>query len=148
MKTATLAENWFMALTMLPFLVPAALAANQREWCTFVCIVYSGIASAVYHAAESQKHQLTGVHEYLASAEMNMVLINADRIGAVLLACRMFGIYGIMPILLSHYLLIGVALTAMALSETVYRHDKWRYIVLHSVWHFAAAALLISLLSM
>ena len=74
---STKIENWFMAATMLPFLLPAMMAVQRGEWVTALLILASGASSALYHAAESQKHKMTGINARLASPRMNAILINS-----------------------------------------------------------------------
>jgi len=135
--------NIFMSLTMLSFFIPCWVENYRGNYVTSTLITISATASAVYHLHESQKHQLQGYSEakVLNSAEWNQILINIDRVAAITL-----GIWKYIHLStnINYYMIRDgiIALLLMTISETVYRHNCWEYIVTHTLWHFMAAYML------
>ena len=133
-------SNMFMAATMLPFLIPFYMEISKSSYITAILIAFSGLSSALYHLHESQKHQLMGfsLSPTLSSPSWNYLLINVDRLGAVML-----GSWKLMHLRDFSWIRDGaIAIGLMALSETVYRHEQTNYMILHTMWHLMAAYLL------
>lgn len=61
-------------------------------------------------------------------------MLNIDRLFAILSIALIFNYQAC----LEYWLLIACALLCMTLSETVFRQEKWSYMVLHSAWHIQA----------
>lgn len=132
-------ENVFMALTMVPFAFPFYVAIQDTEYTLALLIAFSGLASAMYHLYESQKHGLRGFpNSRFNSPEWNTILINIDRTAAALLF--LWKATHIEQITLTMLYFVAGAFLVLGLSETA---DDYAYLIWHSLWHFSAATLLL-----
>ncbi len=139
--------NWWMAASNAGFLYPLWLAYASSRTGFLVLTALAGASSAFYHLHESQKHGLPGgMVCRFTSERWNTVLINIDRVAAVALSA-----YTLSELAASGTLVafaartcvpVLIALGAMTVSETVYRHETHNYALFHTVWHLLAAFVL------
>jgi hypothetical protein len=140
--------NWWMAASNCVFMWPLWIAYINRQGLFPPLIVLSAGSSAFYHFHESQKHNLSGGMRtsLFASKTWNNILINIDRVAAVLLAAySLFDVYQrnqVKKFFLAASVPILIALFVMSISETVYRHETRNYAIYHTLWHFLAALVL------
>lgn len=133
-------ENIFMMATMIPMGYPLELAVNQRDYISAILILSASIASMAYHLVENQKHNMRGIIKGENSVKLNKVLLNVDRLCAILLIMNYFNMFIRSDI---KVWIVGIyLLTCMITSETFFKYDRNLYIILHSIWHVGGAMLI------
>lgn len=137
-------HNIFMVATMLPLIVPFWVELKHGDVWLATLIACSGLASALYHLHESQKHCLCGLSgSPLNLAQWNWILINFVRFFAVCLF--MIKLVRFEELNAPFVYTALLALAIMSVSETVYRYERNGYIVTHTAWHILVAVLLLLL---
>jgi len=147
-RKATRYFNWWMAASNCVFAWPLWIAYTGDRVLFTVLILLSAGSSGFYHFYESHKHNLPGGTErsHFTSKKWNEILINVDRVAAVVLSFyTLFDLYRrnqLNQFFLHASVPILIALFMMSVSETVYRHETRNYAIYHTLWHFLAALVL------
>lgn len=136
--------NIVNAASNLPVVGVIKTSLSNKDYLTFGCALFIGIASPLSHLAENHKHGLAGV---LGVSEKTSYLLNRMDVAAALtMFLRSLFIYynryGLDPTFFSKHknftmlLLIAGGLNLISERIPSVANNKIMYTITHSTWHF------------
>jgi len=106
---------------------------QQNRWLASWVLFGSILASFGYHLVENQKHQMVGIG-YGGEPIWNSIWLNLDRVLAILSMITLVHWEGV----IAYWPYCLASLACMIISETIFRQEKWCYLVFHTIWHLSA----------
>lgn len=128
-------ENLIVAISNLIAILPIVSAYQKSDYLTTVCLSLAMLFSIIYHLAETEKHQLPGLFGKQFGRKYHFILINLDRISAVLAILRVIYKYYHLDETIISWSVIGLA--SLLISE-IKKNSYYIYLPYHCLWHIVA----------